>query len=175
MGADQIMLSFLKEKLSEKQFQKILKEQDDNKIISFKESLNEVKKIIIIYPHEKKDEHQADNSLKPILDYFANVDLTIIKPNELHKEELSFSGFPKKTYFMKFNHEFDLLIDLNLREDRFSSYISANILAILKTRVYSDPNTDSVYHLSVSSTKSDLRKKVELLLQYFDRFKVSLI
>ena len=168
-------MKFFKNIFLEKQFEKVLKKAKEPEQISFKLAIENIKKICIVYPHDLKLEHEADNCLKPILDYFEKADLTIIKPNELHKEDLRFSGLPNKKYFLRFNHSFDLIINLNLEKDKFTTFIVANLVSKLKVRIYSDQETDSLYHLSISSNKSNLKDHVDTLLKYFTKFKVSLI
>jgi hypothetical protein len=168
-------MKFIRDIFLDLQFKRVLNKSGNLNQISFRNTIEQIQKMCIVYPHDKQIEHDADNCLKPILDYFPNTDLTIIKPNELHKVDLRFSRLPKKKYFMKFNHSFDLIIDLNLKQDRFSSYIVANLVSKLKVRIYADSETDTFYQLSIASSKDNLKEQIETLLEYFSRFKKSLI
>lgn len=161
------MIRLIKEKLAEKQFQTVLKKNTIKTRTPFNTLVDDHKTIVIIYPEGKKEEHEANNSLMFFFKTYPKSEFVLIKPSELKKEELQFSGLPAKSYFDQFKKKkINLLIDLNNQFNFLGCFISGKIRASIKVRLNTIVNGAELYHLSLDCKKKLLKERLECLRNY---------
>ena len=161
------MINVIKEKIASKQFRDTLKKKSVKTRTSFSTLTKDGKTIVIVYPSEKSKEHETNNSLVFFFNTYPKSEFILVKPSELKKEDLQFSGLPSGSYFDQFKKKrIHMLIDLNDDENIINNYISAKINASLKVRLNTYEIGNEIYHLSLNSEKSNLKGKLQCLLDY---------
>ena len=161
------MIKLIKQKLAESQFNAVLKKHAITTRTSFSTLTNDHKTIVIIFPEGKKEEHEANNSLMFFFKTYSKSEFILIKPSELKKEELLFSGLPSKSYFDQFRKKkINLLIDLNNEFHFLGCFISGKIRASIKVRLNNLERGAELYHLSLDCKKEFLKERLECLRNY---------
>jgi len=158
------MIGSIKENVARRQFQKAISESPVATSTSFNHLIKDGR-IVILFPLTKEKEHEANNNLNFFFDHYPKSEFLIIKPSELKKEDLAFSGLPKPTYFSQFSN-IHMVIDLSECFNRINTFIVARIHATLKIRLYASDEGEEVYHLSLKNETSDLKHRLHNLYKY---------
>jgi hypothetical protein len=167
------MLENLKEYFAKKELKRLIYRISIVKTTSFKNRLRSNKNIMIIYPNDKRVEHEINNSLQFFFNTFPDSEFILIKPFTIPKEEKKFSGFPKSHYFSEYrSKKIDLLLDLGESFDRLNTYLSAAIPAGVKVRFHNSEIGDEVFHISISNRQHSYMDKLRIFKDYIDKLQV---
>lgn len=136
---------------------------------NFAEELNKTEKILVILPAGDEYSEPMQNFVRKIGKIFEKARVSTFVKSSLRKNDLSWLGVPNDHYLKVIQDEqFDLVVDVNLRQDKISSYLCALSGAPMRVNLVSG-KFDDLYnlHFRVNDNKS-LEERMQNILSYLD-------
>jgi len=136
--------------------------------VDFSHELQRVKKVLVITPSGEELSDVFQNFLKKIVEVFSGSRVSTFDKMCLRKEDLSWLGLPNERYLKIFKDEtFDLVVDLNTKQDNACSYLAALSGAPMRLNLDSGKN-DFIYNLHIkSSTEKKIEERLNSIISYF--------
>ena len=144
----------------------------DKQPLEFSSALKLVKNILLIAPvdHAELDEdvHHFASELYKIIE---NVRVSTFERSTFRPDDGNWFGLPNDSYMDNFRQEnFDLVIDLNVEQDRLCTYICALSGAGLRINLTSG-KYDHIYNFHIRSNESKtVSARFESILKYLRSF-----
>jgi len=134
----------------------------------FSEELTKVKSILVILPAKEEYGEPVQDFLKQLNLVFPKSRVSTFVKSTLRKEDLSWLGLPNERYLKIFKDErFDLVVDLNTKQDNACSYLAALSGAPMRLNLDSGKN-DFIYNLHIkSSTEKKIEERLNSIISYF--------
>jgi hypothetical protein len=128
----------------------------NTKLLNFIDMIKQVKKVLIILPINKKEEHIARDYLSKFNTLFKSSQISTLDVTSLRKTDVNWLGIPNMTYLKNIQSEdFELLIDMNGSHDYVCAYLGALTRASLRLHV-SQGTFDKIYNLQFRSQPQEL-------------------
>jgi len=138
----------------------------------FSSELNNVKKVLVILPalNEYTEPNQAFvNKLNKV---FPDASISTFVSSTLRKDDMSWLGVPNEHYLKIIREEqFDLVVDVNHKQDKVCSYLCALSGAPMRLNLASG-EYDSIYNLHFrSSSDKKIEERLVNIVSYFEFLK----
>jgi hypothetical protein len=142
-----------------------------NEITDYFRQLSESKKILIILPIDIQKNNLINEFKSNLADIFPKSSISTFDITSLRKSDMNWLGVPGKEYLNRIREEaFDLLIDLNEKQDRICTYLSALSNAPMRIQ-FSEGKFDKIYNLQIrTDLKASLNLKIQTLFNYLVQF-----
>ena len=116
-----------------------------NEITDYSRQLSEAKKILIILPVIHQNVQLVNDFKSNLAEAFPKSSISTFGITSLRKTDMNCLGVPGKEYLNNIREEdFDLLIDLNEKQDRICTYLSALSNAPMRVH-FSEGKFDKIY------------------------------
>lgn len=142
-----------------------------NEITDYFRQLSKTKKILIILPVKIKDSEFINEFKSNLADVFPKSSISTFDITSLRKTDMNWLGVPGKEYLNRIREEaFDLLIDLNERQDRICTYLGALSNAAMRIH-FSEGKFNKIYNLQIrTNLNTPLNLKIQTLINYLIKF-----
>lgn len=141
--------------------------KNDDAIRNFPEDIRKIKNILIIAPLEIENSESFRNFTSGLYEIFENARVSTFQKESLRSTDRNWLGVPNEEYLLQLKQDqFDLVIDLNLNQDKICAYLGALSGAPVRLNL-SSGKYDHVYnlHFRVEKSKS-LNEKYTNILNY---------
>jgi hypothetical protein len=140
---------------------KMITNQD--RAYDFSEELAKTEKILIIIPSGTEYSETVQNFIKRMGEIFNKARVSTFVNSSLRKDDLNWLGVPNDKYLKVIRDEqFDLVVDINTRQDKICSYLCALSGAPMRVNLASG-DFDHLYNLHFRI--KDIRKSIDEQLQ----------
>jgi hypothetical protein len=148
--------------------------KDENLLCSFPEDIKKIKRVYIIPDMDEIDDHNLQNFQNSLRKLFPNVRITLFQKKKLTVSNQNTIGAPNKAYLGRIKEDaYDLLIDLNLVQNKICSFIAANSGAPIRLNLASG-DYDHVYNLHFRTGESkSTEERYNNILNYLKSLKPS--
>lgn len=145
---------------------KIILQQD--RTYDFAEELSKTEKVLIIMPAGKEYSEPMQGFIQQIGHVFTNSRVSTFVTSSLRKNDLSWLGVPNDHYLKGIRDElFDLVIDINLKQDKISSYLCALSGAPMRINLATG-QYDHVYnlHFRMKDNNKTIEERLKNIISY---------
>ncbi len=161
------MLAALKKFILKKYMDfKLKRFKDPSEPAVFPEALRTVKQVLLITPADHPElEGEIQAFASGLYTIFKQVQVSTFDRSSFRPADGNWFGLPNESYLDNFRQEkFDLVIDLNIQQDRLCTYICALINAPLRMNLCSG-DYDHIYnfHIRTNKMQPDVRKLEKML------------
>ena len=146
--------------------------KSENQALEFPTTIQSVKKILLIAPTDHQElEAQVHDFASGLYTVFKLAQVSTFERSSFRPADGNWFGLPKEEYLDNFRQEnFDLVIDLNLEQDRLCTYICALSGAGLRLNL-SEGKYDHIYNFHIRTDKTqEIETRLQKVLQYFREF-----
>ena len=148
---------------------KMISQQD--RTYDFSHQLNKTEKILIIIPAGNEYSETMQSFIKQIGHTFNNARVSTFVNSSLRKNDLNWLGVPNDKYLKVIRDElFDLVVDVNLKQDKISSYLCALSGAPMRINL-SSGDFDHLYNLhfrAKDANSKSLEERLYNIISYLD-------
>ncbi|MGD9900734.1 MAG: hypothetical protein AB7T22_16535 [Calditrichaceae bacterium] len=138
--------SLILEKYLEFRFRKI---NNSEELYDFPKMIQNVKHIFVILSAGRDLEKENQEFLSSLYKVFGDVRISTFERSTLRKEDMNRLGVPNDQYLKNIQDEkFDLVIDLNVKQDKICSYLTALSGAPMRMNLISG-RYDHIYNLHI--------------------------
>lgn len=147
--------------------------QDKDRLCSYPNDILKIHHVLVMTPTDEDDLPQCHQFLAGLYTIFRDVRVSTFQKSSLRQEDMNWLGVPNKAYLSKLQEEqFDLIIDLNLTQDKINAYLAvlsgANVRLHLASGEY-----DPYYNLQLRySENKSTAEKYENILNYLKNLNV---
>ncbi len=135
----------------------------------FSSELSKVKKVLVILPAQNEYTAPIQTFVKKLNRVFPEARISTFVSSTLRKEDIGWLGVPNEQYLKIIRDEqFDLVLDVNIDQDKVCSYLCALSGAPMRLNL-SSGEFDSVYNLHFrSSSEKKLEERLANILSYLE-------
>ena len=147
---------------------KMISQQD--RTYDFSVQLGKTEKILIIIPSGNEYSVTIQNFIKQIGQIFKKAKVSTFVNSSLRKNDLNWLGVPNDQYLKVIRDEqFDLVVDLNTKQDKISSYLCALSGAAMRINLASG-DFDHLYnlHFRIKDLSSSIEEQLQNMISYLD-------
>jgi hypothetical protein len=147
---------------------KIISQKDQ--AYNFSEQLSKTQKILIIIPTGSEYTETMQSFTKRIGQLFSNARVSTFVNSSLRKNDLNWLGVPNESYLKVIRDEqFDLVVDVNTRQDKISSYLCALSGAPLRINLTSGAY-DHLYnlHFRIKDSSKSNEQRLNNMISYLE-------
>ncbi|MGD9486666.1 MAG: hypothetical protein AB7W47_01465 [Calditrichaceae bacterium] len=138
--------SLILEKYLEFRFRKI---KNSDELYDFPKMIQNVTHIFVILSAERDLEKENQEFLSSLYKIFSEARISTFERSSLRKEDMNRLGVPNDQYLKNIQDEkFDLVIDLNVKQDKICSYLTALSGASMRLNLTSG-RYDHIYNLHI--------------------------
>jgi hypothetical protein len=142
--------------------------QGQERIYDFSSELKKVEKILVILPSTEEYTSTMQNFVKRLAEIFEKARVSTFISSSLRKTDISWLGVPNEQYLKIIRDEhFDLVVDVNINQDRICAYICALSGAPMRLNLASG-EYDFVYNLQFrANLQKQLDEQLNNIISYF--------
>ena len=147
---------------------KMIAQQD--RAYDFSEQLGKTEKILIIIPSGNEYSVTMQNFIKKIGHIFKKSKVSTFVNSSLRKNDLNWLGVPNDSYLKVIRDEqFDLVVDINTKQDKISSYLCALSGAPMRLNLTSG-DFDHLYnlHFRIKDISKSLEERLQNMISYLE-------
>jgi len=147
---------------------KMISRQDTT--YNFSEQLSKTEKILIILPSGSEYSETMQNFIKKMGEVFRKARVSTFVNSSLRKNDLNWLGVPNEHYLKIIRDEqFDLVVDINTKQDKISSYLCALSGAPLRVNLASG-DFDHLYnlHFRMKDIGKSIDERLQNMISYLD-------
>ena len=148
--------------------------RNNNALFNFPEKIKTIKNVLIIKPSDSSLESHMHHFTSELYSIFGEVKVSTFERNSLRKSDKNWLGVPNEKYLKNFqDEEFDLVIDLNTKQDKICFYLCALSGAPMRMNLTSG-KYDHLYNLHIRTNQSkSLPEQLENILNYLKTFRAA--
>jgi Family of unknown function (DUF6913) len=138
----------------------------------FSSELKKVGKALVILPAQNEFTEPVQVFIKRLMDIFPKARISTFVSSTLRKEDLSWLGVPSDKYLKIIRDElFDLVVDVNIEQDKVCSYLCALSGAPMRLNLASG-DYDSIYNLHFrTSPEKKFEERLTNIVSYLEFLK----
>jgi len=136
----------------------------------FSEQLGKTEKILIIIPSGNEYSETIQNFIKQIGHVFKNAKVSTFVNSSLRKNDFNWLGVPNDKYLRVVRDEqFDLVVDINTKQDKVSSYLCALSGAPMRINLASG-DFDHLYnlHFRIKDISKSIEERLQNMISYLE-------
>lgn len=147
---------------------KMISRQD--RAYDFSEQLSKTEKILIIIPSGNEYSETMQSFIKQIGKIFGKARVSTFVNSSLRKNDLNWLGVPNDQYLKVIREEqFDLVVDINIKQDKVSSYLCALSGAPMRINLASG-EFDHLYnlHFRIKDVSKSIEERLQNMVSYLE-------
>jgi hypothetical protein len=147
---------------------RLKKLHEKENIYNFSHELKKVKKILVILPSKDEYTETIQSFVKRLTEIFEKARVSTFVDSSLRKTDISWLGVPNEQYLKSIQDEqFDLVIDINIVQDRICAYLCALSGASMRLNLASG-EYDFIYNLQFrADPQKKLNEQLNNIISYF--------